>query len=767
LKKQLSKGKNNPAKNARSSAAVPKNNAPAISPVRRRLFRLFALLVLPLALLLVVELGLRLAGIGHDTGFFRKVTVRNREFLVDNESFTLRFFPPQLARWPSPVMFEAKKPANTYRIFILGESAARGEPEPNYAASRYLQVMLQNRFPDIHFEIINLGITAINSHVILPIARNCAKADGDLWIIYMGNNEMVGPFGAATVFGSKAPPLPAVRLNLALQKSRIAQLLLDFLRSFKGKNENSSWGGMKMFIGNQLATDDPRKEIVYNNFQKNLQDILKIGLDSGVKIILNNVAVNLADCPPFASLSPTNLAPSSKDGFEKLYALGNAAFHSNDFKSATKFYGDALKLNPQYAELHYMLGKCHLALSNSSAAGSELRLACDLDALPFRTGTRINRIISDEAAKLSAQNLSIVDATVPFDAASPAGISGAESFFEHVHFTFEGNYLLARIWAPEVEKLIPKEKLRATNSWMNEEDCEKRLALSDWNRGGIMESILYRLNRPPLKDQSNNAERLASLKKDIELLGKKTSFPEARASANAMFTKAIHDVPDDHYLHENYADFLENIDDMAGSSGEWQKVSALLPEASSGWYQWGRALNRNGKPEDAINPLQNALRIRPNLTEAWFELGQAQLATHRTEEALHSFKRTHEIDPANAAYMAWMGKVLSQLKRHAESGELFKKAISIQPDLWDAHMAYGEDLASENRLEEALEHFNIVAKNQPSSALAHFNTAVILARLGRYDDSISELNATLELQPGNRQAKEYLDRVNNWKNKSR
>ncbi|MGB8368108.1 MAG: hypothetical protein WCF71_02315 [Verrucomicrobiia bacterium] len=78
----------------------------------------------------------------------------------------------------------------------MGESAARGEPEPPYAASRYLETLLNERFPNTHFEVINLGITAINSHVILPIARDCAHADGDLWIIYMGNNEMVGPFGA-------------------------------------------------------------------------------------------------------------------------------------------------------------------------------------------------------------------------------------------------------------------------------------------------------------------------------------------------------------------------------------------------------------------------------------------------------------------------------------------------------------------------------------------------------------------------------------------
>ncbi len=97
------------------------------------------------------------------------------------------------------------KPADTCRIFVFGESAAMGDPDPSFGAWRYLQVLLHERFPGTDCEVICVAMTAINSHVVLPIARECARRDGDLWIIYMGNNEMVGPFGAGTVFGSRAP----------------------------------------------------------------------------------------------------------------------------------------------------------------------------------------------------------------------------------------------------------------------------------------------------------------------------------------------------------------------------------------------------------------------------------------------------------------------------------------------------------------------------------------------------------------------------------
>ena len=122
---------------------------------------------------------------------------------MSNDRFGYRFFPPALARTPVPMRMAVKKPANTYRIFVFGESAAMGDPDPSFGAWRYLQVLLHERFPGTDFEVVCVAMTAINSHVILPIARECARRDGDLWIIYMGNNEMVGPFGGGTVFGSR------------------------------------------------------------------------------------------------------------------------------------------------------------------------------------------------------------------------------------------------------------------------------------------------------------------------------------------------------------------------------------------------------------------------------------------------------------------------------------------------------------------------------------------------------------------------------------
>ena len=156
--------------------------------------RLIAMIFVPLLVLGGIELGLRLGGYGYDTDFFRPIQINGHKFYVPNEKFSYRFFPPAIARIALPFRFAAEKATNSYRIFLFGESAAMGDPDPTYGVGRYLEVLLRERYPGTDFQVVCVALTAIDSSTILPIARECARHQGDLWLIYMGNNEMVGPF---------------------------------------------------------------------------------------------------------------------------------------------------------------------------------------------------------------------------------------------------------------------------------------------------------------------------------------------------------------------------------------------------------------------------------------------------------------------------------------------------------------------------------------------------------------------------------------------
>jgi hypothetical protein len=181
-----------------------------------------------------------------------------------------------------------------------------GDPEPAFGFGRILEVLLRAKYPATKFEVVNVAITAINSHVIREIARDCASRQGNLWIVYMGNNEVVGPFGAGTIFGAQAPSLTFIRASIALKQSRVVQLF-DGLRRRLKSGAPAEWEGMEMFLKQQISLDNPRMEVAYHHFQKNLEAILDTASASGARVLLSTVASNLKDCPPFASLHRAEL----------------------------------------------------------------------------------------------------------------------------------------------------------------------------------------------------------------------------------------------------------------------------------------------------------------------------------------------------------------------------------------------------------------------------------------------------------------------------
>ena len=229
----------------------------------------------------------------------------------------------------------AKKPERTYRIFLFGESAAYGDPDPSFGMGRFLEALLETRYPDADFEVVCVAITAINSHVILPIARDCAKRDGDMWIIYMGNNEMVGPFGAGTVFGEKAPSLGFVRASLLLKSTRIGQLVGEMISAVGGgSGQPESWNGIEMFSKNQLRHDDPARLKAYENFRGNLEDIIREGEKAGVPVIVSTVGSNLRDCSPFSSLHSIQLEEEKLPTWDRLFQNGLELEEAGSLKAA-------------------------------------------------------------------------------------------------------------------------------------------------------------------------------------------------------------------------------------------------------------------------------------------------------------------------------------------------------------------------------------------------------------------------------------------------
>jgi tetratricopeptide (TPR) repeat protein len=654
---------------------------------------------------------------------------------------------------------EAHKPAGTFRVFIFGESAAMGDPEPAYGAGRYMEVLLREKFPGVKIEVVNVAFTAINSHVILPIARECAKHDGDLWIVYMGNNEMVGPFGAATVFGKQAAPLPYVRLVLAVKRTRVGQLLAAWSGKIGGHAPRApSWGGMQMFLNNQISPDDPRKKTVYQNFKGNLDDILKAGVNAQVKIILNTVAVNLKDSPPFASMLNSNLPASQQAAFEDAMAQGRSRKDQGDFAGAAQAYEQAARAQPGSADLQYDWGKCLLALTNLAAAREHLQQACDDDALPFRADTEINRTIREAAQKNEGRGVTFLDTAAVLSANNAENLCGQETFYEHVHFDFDGSYRLGLLWAQEAAKMLVAGNTNHEDGWASQEQCEQLLGLSVWNRALVTEEMIGRLQAPPFSSQPNNEQRIERLRARDGLLHGHMNTNEA-AAARENFMKQLGRWPDDFVLHENFAGFLQATGDVPASITEWRRVHDLIPHDYLAYFQLGHLLRGPEQLAEAEADLHKALGLRPSLTEGWIELGNVLVLRENLNEALASFAVAQRQRPQDGQIAVKIARVRSMLHERPEAIESYRKAVTLSPANWEAHYELAGELDAASQLAEARDQFGMAVRLNPNYSRAHFNYGILLAKLGLLDEAQHEFEETLRLEPGYQGATESLAKI--------
>ena len=694
--------------------------APTARAVRRRwLFRLAEILLAPVLALVALEGILRLAGFGYPTSFFIKERIAGREFLVSNDCFVLRFFPPEKVRRPRPSMMEASKPTNDYRIFVMGESAALGDPDPAVGAPRYLQALLRERFPALHFEIINVAITAINSHAMVPIARECAHRQGDLWILYMGNNEMIGPFGAASVFGAQSPSWQYVRLSLELQRTRLGQLLMTLARRFQSKKPSAtSWGGLEMFSENRVQPDDPRKDIVYRNFRRNLDDILSAARDSDTKVILNTVAVNLRDCPPLASVSGSHLSSTEKTQCDQFYTKGCNSEKDGQFDQAAPCFEQAAKLDPGRAEVQYHWAQSLVHLTHLAEARRHFERARDCDALPVRTDSRINDMIRDAAHKWDGADLVFFDAAALLGTNCVAAICGDETFYEHVHFNCDGNYRLARAWAEQVERLLPSNvRQSAATSWLSQEICERRLGLTDWNRRNDLSEVYRRRQRPPLNQQDNNAQESQALREEINRLSRRMDAGEAPA-ARAIYLDAIARAPQDLDLYANFADFLESTGATKEAVVQWQTLQKLMPSYFLPYFQEGRLRERLGELAAARSSFAQAVALHPGMAAAWYELSNIDASQGQFDAALEEVNRAAQLEPAQGAFQVCAGKLLSRMNRHQDAIARYHQSIEVQPDFLEGHVSLAAELATDGKMVEAKNEFQAVLRLDPANKTA-------------------------------------------------
>ena len=715
---------------SQKSKSLKRSNLKAseIAPLRKRIFLIITIL-LPLIILVLLEIGLRVFHYGNNTALFVSIPDENSKFYGINLEVAKRYF-TKLSDVPTPRkdLFLKVKPGNGYRIFVLGESSAAGFPYGNNVTfTRILNRRLSDAFPGKYIEIINTGLTAINSYAQLDFMDEILLQKPDAILIYSGHNEYYGALGVSSM-ESLGKNRWMVKTILKLQKFKIYSLMQNLVTSIKGlfgssnsidSNNDPSATLMQRIVNNQLIPlNSEDYEIGKNQFRQNLSEIIQKAKDAGVKVLVSELVSNIRDNKPFESVKVNSL-PIAQDEYNK-----------------------ALELEKQ---------------GNYDEARKAFYYAKDLDALRFRAPEEFNNIINEVANEFK---IPVVPMKSFFESHSPNGIIGNNLMLEHLHPNIDGYFLMADAFFNTMQKnkfisdnwpgsnIEPSSYYRKNWGFTSLDSMYAFLAVTQLKGGWP-----FKKNKGPnvALSEFKPANKVDSVALDIILLGKITleqghmelaDYYESRGELQLAFNECnalIYTVP---FLDLFYEPAVKILVQM----GNYRKAMEILFESlkyqeSTFAYQWiGQIFLINDETVKGIAYLEKAIKagsqdllLLYNLGRAFYKISQFkngdavlnQLKEKSWDQSLitnlESFKKSSYEKFRIASDYIKEAKDQMKFKSFDKAYGLIQKSLQVQ-ETPEAYELSGILKLSQNKKNEALTDFEkAYAKSYKLSASLLYN----------------------------------------------
>lgn len=185
-----------------------------------------------------------------------------------------------------------------------------------------------------------------------------------------------------------------------------------------------------------------------------------------------------------------------------------------------------------------------------------------------------------------------------------------------------------------------------------------------------------------------------------------------------------------YFEQKQYADAVEMF----------QNAETLAPDSISAKYYKAKALELDGKKEEALTLYGEVLKHKPTLADVGKSYAMLLTNSSRVEEAIGYFKKSAEEMPQNGYIQQILGQVYMVAGRNKEAVNAFKLAIDYTPELGSAYIKLSDIYAKDNETEKQEKILKKAIDNIPRFSEAY-------ARLGLlYLDEHREVEAVRLLE---------------------
>ncbi len=157
-------------------------------------------------------------------------------------------------------------------------------------------------------------------------------------------------------------------------------------------------------------------------------------------------------------------------------------------------------------------------------------------------------------------------------------------------------------------------------------------------------------------------------------------------------------------------------------------------------------LSQHGQVNDAIALLQQTLAEKPDWSDARRNLGQILLDQGRYVESAAEFQTAIRDNSSDVQALTDLGIALAHQGRLDDAMAEYRKALAIVPNAF-AENALGGALDSQGHTEEAAQHYLAAIKIKPDFAEARNNLGAVLNSRGKFAEARDQFAAALKIKP--------------------
>ena len=201
---------------------------------------------------------------------------------------------------------------------------------------------------------------------------------------------------------------------------------------------------------------------VLDNHRRLTEEVITTCKKADVPIVVSSLACNLRDWRPNRSVLHSQ---ANSNSVFTGYQRAKKAIDAGDFANAAEGLATILKLEPDFAELHFLQGRALETVGDTNAALLSYRSAADTDGNPIRAVSAQNRNIADVC---HAHEIPLVDTPAIIGSASTNGVPGFDLFYDWVHPNLKGYAIIAEqfaaILATELDQKLTRESIPLTEA---------------------------------------------------------------------------------------------------------------------------------------------------------------------------------------------------------------------------------------------------------------------------------------------------------------